>query len=246
MGKSRKEAITAMIPVRMGSTRLAMKNLALVGGKPLVYYAIKAARDSGVFDRIMVNAEDDIFAQIAKRYGVEFYKRPERLASSSAKSDLVVYDFIKNVPCDIVAWVNTIAPLQTGREVKGAVEHFLDNKLDSLITVKNEQVHCAYKGIPVNYKATGLFAQTQGLVPVQPFVYSVMMWRTKCFLRDFDRNGHAFFCGKFGLYPVGKTSTVIIKKEDDLILADTILRGMSKVKRYKVRYDKLVASKRSD
>lgn len=229
-----------MIPARMGSTRLAKKNLALAGGKPLIYYAIKAAKDSGVFDRIIVNAEDDIFAGIAKRYGVEFYKRPGHLASSTAKSDPVVYDFIAQRPCDIVAWVNTIAPLQTGRDIRDVVRYFVNNALDSLITVKNEQVHCLHKGRPVNFTTKGLFAQTQDLAPVQPFVYSVMMWRTEPFREAFEKHGCAFFCGRSGFYPVGKLASMIIKTKEDLALADYMLRTAKRGGAYKVRYDRSV------
>ncbi len=237
-----KPVITAMVPARMGSTRLAMKNLALIGGKPLVYYAIRAAKDARIFNHIVINAESEIFADIARRYGVDFYRRPEDLASSSAKSDFVVYDFIKKNPCDIVCWVNTIAPLQTGKEVRGAVDYFLKEKLDSLITVKNEQVHCIYRGRPVNFRQKEIFAQTQDLTPVQPFVYSVMMWRSETFVKSFEKKGHAFFCGKAGFYPVGKLSSVIIKREEDLMLADFLLKASKGHGRYKIKYDRSIKS----
>lgn len=167
--------IVAMIPARMGSARLAMKNLALINGKPMIYYAIKAAKESGVFDSIVINSADAVFSEIAIWYGVEFYKRPPEWATSTAKSDHVVYDFIKKNPCDIVAWMNPTSPLQTGGEIRAVVECFIKEGLDSLITVKNEQVHCVFKGKPVNFDYDGIFAQTQELTPVQPFVYSVMM-----------------------------------------------------------------------
>jgi len=53
-----KPIIYAMIPARIGSTRLKMNNLALINGKPLIYYAIQAAKDSGVFDKIVLNSEN--------------------------------------------------------------------------------------------------------------------------------------------------------------------------------------------
>lgn len=43
------QKIIAMIPARMGSTRLRMKNLALIDGRPMIYYAIHVAKTSGVF-----------------------------------------------------------------------------------------------------------------------------------------------------------------------------------------------------
>ena len=58
MKKNKSKNIIAMIPARMGSTRLTMKNLALLNGKPLIYYAINAAKDSEVFKRIVINSED--------------------------------------------------------------------------------------------------------------------------------------------------------------------------------------------
>lgn len=237
---NKKEEIVAMIPARIGSTRLAMKNLALLNGKPLIYYAIQAAKNSSVFDRIIINSEDVLFAKIAERYKVEFYQRPDKWATSTAKSDFVVYDFVKNNPCDIIVWVNPTSPLQTGGEIGQSVSYFLEKRLDTLITVKNEQVHCIFRDKPVNFKLDEVFAQTQDIIPVQPFVYSIMMWRTKAFVKTFNKKGHAFFCGKVGFYPVSKLSSIIIKKKEDLMLADFVMRVLTKGKNYEIRYDSII------
>lgn len=231
--------IIAMVPARMGSQRLTRKNLALLCRKPLIYYAIKAAKNSNVFAQIFVNSENLLFKEIAQRYKVGFYKRPSEWANSSAKSDSVVYDFLKKNPCDIIVWVNPISPLQTGKEIKETVKYFLKNRLDSLITVKNEQTHCLYKGKPVNFKIKGLFSRTQDLTPVQTFVYSLMMWRTEVFKQTFEKKGFAFFCGKFGFYPVSKLSSLIIKNKEDLMLAEFLLRTRNQSQGYKVKYDNI-------
>jgi len=230
--------IIAMIPARIGSTRLKLKNLALINKKPMIAYSILAAKASGVFDRIVINSDSEIFKSIADRYGVDFYKRPKRLGSSKTKSDDVVFDFIKQFTADTVVWVNPISPLQTGNEIQKVVRHFKKENLDSLITVKSEQVHCTYLGKPINFDESGKFAQTQDLEPVNPFVYSIMMWKTKPFTEAMNKNGYAFFVGKVGFYPVSKLSTLIIKNEEDLILADYILRTKEK-KNSKIEYDEL-------
>ena len=87
--------VVAMIPGRMGSERLAMKNLALLNGKPLIYYALMAAKSSGVFDRVILNSDGEVFRNIAEECEVEFYLRPAPLGSSETKSDEVVYDFMQ-------------------------------------------------------------------------------------------------------------------------------------------------------
>jgi CMP-N-acetylneuraminic acid synthetase len=225
-----------MIPARRGSMRLKAKNLALLNGRPLVSYAIDAAKASGVFSRIVLNSEDEVFADIARQYGAEFYHRPPDLASSSAKSDTVVHDFILKNPCDIVAWVNSTSPLQTGEEVRQVVEYFQIEQLDSLITVRNEQVHALLDGQPLNFNEQEIFAQTQDLKPVGLFVYSVMMWRTKSFLEHFQKNGHAILCGKVGYYPVSKLTSIIIKKEEDFKIAEFLLAGMDARREFSLKY----------
>ncbi len=233
------QKIIAMIPARMGSTRLAKKNLALINGKPMVAWAVDAARESGVFDRIVLNADHEVFGKLAARCGVDFYQRPTHLGSSTTKSDHVVEDFMQKHPGDVLVWVNPIAPLQPAEEVGAAVRHFVQERFDSLITVHPEQVHCLLDGEPVNYKKDGIFAQTQDLHPVQRFVYSLMMWRHAPFLRTMKEQGHAFFCGRFATYPVSRLSALIVKTEDDLKLLDWIARGREAHGREPLRYDPL-------
>ena len=224
-----KSIIYAMIPARIGSTRLKMKNLALINGKPLIYYAIHAALESGVFDKIIINSDHKVFSKIADRYNVDFYLRPSKLGSSTTKSDDVVADFMHAYPqADMVAWVNSIAPLQTAAEVAGIVSYFIEKRLDSLVTVDEKQVHCIYNNNPVNYVQEASFALTQDLNPVQTFVYSIMMWRKLTFLKQYDQKGFALLSGKFGTYPVSKLSSIIIKTEDDLRRANYFIKFLLK------------------
>lgn len=231
----------AMIPARIGSTRLPMKNLALLDGQPLISYAIQAAKESGVFDRVIINADVPLFAKIAERYGVEFYLRPTELGSSSTKSDDVVLDFIQKHPCDILAWVNPTSPLQTGQEVRDVVHYFNDHNLDTLITTNNAQVHANFEGRPLNYVTNKLFAQTQDLTPVELFVYSIMMWRTAPFINDYQSQGYAFFVGKTGFFPVSKETAIIIKRQEDLRLAEYIMKAR-KAGEAALEYDPLAAA----
>ena len=233
--------VVAMVPARMGSERLKMKNLALLNGRPLISYAIEAAKASGVFSKIVLNTDGPILEAIAQKYGIDFYLRPPELGSSEAKSDGVVYDFMAHTHSDIVAWVNPISPLQTGKEIREVVNYFIQNHLDSLITVKDEQVHCVYQGTPLNFRVEEIFAKTQNLTPVQPFVYSVMMWRTRPFMETFERQGYALLCGKLGYFPVSKKSSVIIKTDEDLMIVESILKASAEEGGYQVQYDDLVA-----
>ena len=85
----------AIIPARYSRGKLLKwKNLILLKNKPLIYYAVKAAKDSKKFDKIYINSDSIIFKEIARRYNVDFYLRPQKLGKSDTKSDDVVFDFL--------------------------------------------------------------------------------------------------------------------------------------------------------
>ena len=192
----------------------------------MISYAIEAAINSGVFDKVFVNSEHNVFSKVAAQYETDFYLRPEELGSSQARSDDVVADFIQAFPeADVITWVNPIVPLQTGKEVAETVNYFLSNNLDSLITVEKKQVHCDYDNKPINYQRGDIFARTQDLIPIQAFVYSIMMWKAETFIKQYKKNGHAIFCGEFGVYPASKLSSIIIKTREDLLMADAYMKA---------------------
>jgi len=49
----------AIIPARGGSKRIPRKNIKLFAGLPIIAYSIKAAQESGLFDRIIVTTDDE-------------------------------------------------------------------------------------------------------------------------------------------------------------------------------------------
>ena len=59
----------AIIPARSGSKGLKDKNIKPLLDIPLLAYSIRAAKDSALFDEIMVSTDSDDYAQIAKDYG---------------------------------------------------------------------------------------------------------------------------------------------------------------------------------
>ena len=55
----------AIIPARSGSKGLKDKNIKPLLDIPLLAYSIRAAKDSALFDEIMVSTDSDDYAQIA-------------------------------------------------------------------------------------------------------------------------------------------------------------------------------------
>ncbi|MCK1594671.1 pseudaminic acid cytidylyltransferase [Bradyrhizobium sp. 164] len=81
----------AVIPARGGSKRIPGKNIRPFCGKPIIVYSIEAARESGVFDEIIVSTDDDEIAAIARQAGATTpFMRPKELADDHTGTAEVV------------------------------------------------------------------------------------------------------------------------------------------------------------
>ena len=64
--------------MRGGSQGVKKKNMKLINGKPLMYYTIKQAIKSKLFDNIVVSTDSNKILFMAKSYGAEgWFMRPK-------------------------------------------------------------------------------------------------------------------------------------------------------------------------
>lgn len=81
----------AIIPARGGSKRIPRKNVREFAGKPLIAYSILAAKNSNLFDHIIVSTDDEQIRDIANQYGAETpFVRPLELANDHATTVPVI------------------------------------------------------------------------------------------------------------------------------------------------------------
>jgi len=81
----------AVIPARGGSKRIPRKNIRPFAGKPMIAYAIEAARAAGVFSHIVVTTDDAEIASLATAMGAEVpFMRPAELADDHTPTVPVV------------------------------------------------------------------------------------------------------------------------------------------------------------
>lgn len=220
--------ILCMIPARIGSERFKKKNLALVQGKPILSWGIKAAINSNIFDEIIINGDHESFREITKSFNLTYYSRDESLASSFARSDDVIFDFIESNKCEYVVWFNAIAPLQTSEDIKGFVNTLLSGQFDSLFSIKSEYVQAIFKNKELNFSKESKFQKTQDLDPIDLFVPSLMGWKTSVFKKKYLKNKFSFFCGNVGFYKTkSRLSSLVIKNEDDFRLIRSVIEGIS-------------------
>jgi len=71
----------AIIPARGGSKRIKSKNIIDFCGKPMIAYALEAASQSGLFDKIHVSTESNEIRAVVDELGYTIdFMRPEKLA----------------------------------------------------------------------------------------------------------------------------------------------------------------------
>ena len=85
--------VLAIIPARGGSKRIPGKNIKNFCGKPIIAYSIEAAKESGVFDEIMVSTDSGEIADIATSLGASVpFMRSEAASGDFASTKDVLLE----------------------------------------------------------------------------------------------------------------------------------------------------------
>ena len=134
------KSIIAIIPARGGSKGIPRKNIKKLGSKPLIAYTIEEALKSKCLDHVFVSTEDPEIANISKEYGAQVIDRPASLAKDTSKTVNAVLHAIEYLERDgihphTVVLLQPTSPLRDVEDIDAAVNLFLDNECDSVISV---------------------------------------------------------------------------------------------------------------
>ncbi len=76
----------AVIPARGGSKRIKRKNIKNFCGQPMIYWPIKKAEKSNIFEKIIISTDDSEIAKISESFGAEvLFKRPKALSDDNTE-----------------------------------------------------------------------------------------------------------------------------------------------------------------
>ena len=124
--------VLGLIPARGGSKGITRKNLALVGGKPLLEWTVAAARESTELTRFVVSTDDD---EIAAAAGADVLRRPAELAQDDTPMIDVVRHAVEELAPDVVVLLQPTSPLRRAEHIDAAVRLLLDSGADSVVSV---------------------------------------------------------------------------------------------------------------
>ena len=128
--------VVALIPARGGSKAIPRKNLALLGGRPLLAWTIDAARDSAAVTRTVVSTDDDEIASVARDLGAEALARPPELAGDDTPmADVIAHALGDLGPLDALVLLQPTSPLRRAEHVDAAVRLLLETGAESVVSV---------------------------------------------------------------------------------------------------------------
>lgn len=139
--------VWALVPARGGSKSIPRKNLALLGGRPLLDYGITAAQGSGRCNRIICSTDDREIGNRAVELGIEVDWRPDYLATDEAAVADVAREFLKRQPTkpEILILVQPTSPFLQSKDINDLLDLLL-----SYPSANSGQTICP---IPHNYHA---------------------------------------------------------------------------------------------
>ena len=131
----------AIIPARGGSKRIPRKNIKEFCGMPMIAYAITAAKESGLFEHIIVSTDDEEIARIANEYGAKTpFIRPAELANDFTPTNPVVSHAINacreiGIYPDFVCCIYACVPLIQAADIEGTFNCLTSSNVDSCYPV---------------------------------------------------------------------------------------------------------------
>tara|TARA_B100000676_G_scaffold312306_1_gene385872 strand:+ start:2310 stop:3011 length:702 start_codon:yes stop_codon:yes gene_type:complete len=229
----------AVILARGGSKGIPKKNIVDLNGMPLIYYTIKAALFSNVFDEVVVSTDCSEIAEVAKFHGALVpFMRPDELSQDhvwsrdALKHAVVECERIFNKTYDYVVELPCVAPLRNAIHIKEAHQKLVETGADSVISVTqmqdkhpvrmkrivNDTIQDFCKEFP-----EGEGSRRQDLEPCFIRNGAIYAMTRDCIVERFSRNGSVS-----RPYIMDELVSVNIDTMIDLVTAKAILTGVGK------------------
>jgi len=130
---SENKKVVAIIPARGGSKRIPGKNIIDFNGKPLIAWTIEAAKESGLFSKIIVSTDSDEIAKVSQECGAEVpFLRDEKADDISPVSEATIRTLTQleesGEKFDDVMQLFAVCPLRNAQDIIDSYKFFNEQK----------------------------------------------------------------------------------------------------------------------
>ncbi|MFI2039618.1 cytidylyltransferase domain-containing protein [Streptomyces bottropensis] len=133
--------VLAVIPARGGSKGVPAKNLAPVGGVPLVTRAVRECLAARLVTHVVVSTDDHAIAAAARESGAEVVLRPAAIAGDTATSEAAVlhaldaHEALHGASVDVVLLVQCTSPFILREDIDDVTRALVEHGADTALTV---------------------------------------------------------------------------------------------------------------
>jgi len=118
-----------------------MKNIKLIAGKPLVWYAVQAANNCKYIDRIYIATDSDEIKNTVLSFGfdkVQVIDRSKESASDTASTEYGMLEFAAKYDFENIVLIQATSPLITSIDLERGFEMF-SGETDSVLSVVQQK-----------------------------------------------------------------------------------------------------------
>jgi N-acylneuraminate cytidylyltransferase len=225
----------AVVPARGGSKSILLKNIRLLGGIPLMAYAILAAKQSSMLDRCVVSTDHPDIAKVAEAYGVEVIERPAELATDQAPTEWALLHVLEALGKtgyrpEYVVTLEPTSPLRTSALIDRCIEIAVFHPDADCVMTVVETRKCY--GRLVEGRFEYLFPnqprRRQERQPLYEESSTVYVTRTEALERDRSVIGQS----RYGVVVDDPREAIDINEPLDFILAEAVLAQRREEKRH--------------
>lgn len=223
--------IVCLIPARGGSKGIPGKNIADVGGKPLVAWSVLQGLGSPSLNKqVYVTSDSSEILQVAERFGGRTIRRPDDLSGDKASSESALVHALGEIahlderPIDWVVFLQPTSPVRKPGDIENAIQTVKREKADSLLSVQPLKDYFIWGHDSSGQVVSKSFdyrqrKRRQDLEPTYLENGSIYIFRPDILLKGGNRLG-----GKIALYEMDKIHSQQIDEPEDLDLCGYFLR----------------------
>ncbi len=228
-GDSRVKRI-AIIPARGGSKRIPRKNVMDFEGRPMIAWTIDAARESGLFERILVSTDDEEIAAISRQSGAEVPFLRELYADDMSPVSLATVECLERLDAaellatEVVVQLFAACPLRSAADITDAVRAFEARSAAFQISCFELgwmrpwwAVKLAADGVPTPLFPEARLRRSQDLEPLYCPTGATWIARPEALIRErtFYGDGHRY-------HPMPWQRALDIDEPDDVMMAHSL------------------------
>lgn len=217
--------VLAIIPARGGSKGIPKKNIRLMNGMPLIYYAIDKALKSKLISDVFVSTDSDEIAEIAASYGAKVIMRNKNISLDTTTLDPVIYDATlkaekeMSISYDYVITMQPTSPLLSLNVLDKGVLYCIKNGYDTVISCVNKP-HLSWKK-NINGEIVPLYAERKNRQELPPQYFETgafLITKRECMTEN-SRIGK-----KVSVFEMPEEESIDIDTKDDWALTENIMR----------------------